>query len=74
MQSAGNIDWYNIFHVWQESTNPIIELHCTLAQIYPTNHTVSDRELRAWHAMLEAAGCTNITPFNDNESKVRSHI
>lgn len=68
-RTMSNIDWYSIFCDWQKSNNPIIELHFTLANIYPVNYIFSDRELRAWHAMLKACGCTKITPFKKEESK-----
>ncbi|CAG8771059.1 10212_t:CDS:2, partial [Cetraspora pellucida] len=47
----------------------IIELHQSLGEIYPKNYEISDRELRVWYAILNATECTNITPFNCQESK-----
>ncbi|CAG8722441.1 10377_t:CDS:2, partial [Cetraspora pellucida] len=58
-----NKDWG-----YAENDN-IIELHQSLGEIYSKNYEISNRELRAWHVMLNATGYTNITLFNRQESK-----
>jgi len=41
-----------------------------LAKIYPDGYELQDKELRAWRAMFQACGCSNITPFLHVESQV----
>jgi hypothetical protein len=65
--------WNEFFTEWYHETKTIIEITNALKAIYPLNHSFSEREMRAWRAMLTHAGCTNITPFNKNISSV-SHI
>jgi len=48
----------------------IIELHEQLDLLYPNGYIFSEREIRAWRAMLRATGCVNIIPFDKNESEV----
>ncbi|CAG8797887.1 12687_t:CDS:2 [Gigaspora margarita] len=61
---SGNIDWFEFFTEWATNNNEVVELHQNLSYIYPKNYIIADRELSAWHSMLKATGCTNITPFN----------
>ena len=64
-----HINWSKLFYQWlKEST--IIELQTSLTVLYPFNHKINDRELRAWKAMLRAVGCVEITPFNKEQSEV----
>ena len=69
-RAMANIEWYSFFRTWLLQKNNIMEIHLELKKIYPTNYKMSDRELQAWHSMLRAAGCTNITPFTSNISPV----
>jgi len=41
-----------------------------LAKIYPEGYKFQDKELRAWRAMFQACGCSNITPFLRVESQI----
>ncbi|CAG8755335.1 15571_t:CDS:2, partial [Acaulospora morrowiae] len=65
-----NLSWYQFFVNWKTQKSNIIELTNALKKIYPSNFTVDDRILRNWRAMLRAVGCTNITPFSKQESKL----
>jgi hypothetical protein len=65
-----SINWKNLFIEWQNQISSIIELTQKLKEIYPVGYIIEDRELRAWKALLRHAGCTKITPFKKEESKV----
>jgi hypothetical protein len=69
--SGINLDWYRFFIQWKEQPSSIIEFKTHLKTIYPSDYIFNDRELRAWRAMLRSVGCTNITPFKNDELKVR---
>ncbi|CAG8451998.1 8156_t:CDS:2 [Diversispora eburnea] len=56
-----------IINKW-ESCGNIIEINITLTHLYPKIYKFTDREIQAWSLMLKAAGCTNITPFNNSIS------
>ncbi|CAG8777170.1 7814_t:CDS:2, partial [Dentiscutata heterogama] len=47
----------------QNQESNLIELTTKLREIYPPNYIIKGRELRAWRALLQRTGCTNITPF-----------
>ena len=68
--TLANIDWYKLFENWSIQSSDIIEIQSELSNIYPPNHIFNDRELRAWRALIIAAGGTNITPFDKKESMV----
>lgn len=68
--TLANIDWYKLFENWSLQSSDIIEIQSELSNIYPPNHLFNDRELRAWRALIKAAGGTNITPFGKKESMV----
>ena len=63
-------EWHQIFQGWKLQQSNIIELYTHLSKIYGPNHEFRDRELRAWHAIFNATGCTNITPYDKEISKV----
>ncbi|CAJ0832054.1 12589_t:CDS:2 [Entrophospora sp. SA101] len=63
-RTLSNIDWEEFFQSWLEQKSTIIELHEKLKNLYPYNHEFSECEMRAWHAMLRATGCTEITPVS----------
>ena len=69
-RTLSNIGWEKFFQSWLEQKSPIIELHGKLKNLYPYNHEFSEREMRAWHAMLKATGCTEITPLSIDKSEV----
>lgn len=69
-QTKSDIQWHQFFIRWKNNSSTIIEFNSLLAELYPSGYTFKERELRAWKAMLKAAGCHNVTPFEDNESKV----
>jgi len=50
----------------------IIELRGAILDLYPCNYEISDREWRAWKAFIRNTGCTNITPFEKENSKVNN--
>jgi hypothetical protein len=69
-RTISNINWQQFFQNWLAQESTIIELHDTLKKMYPPNYLHDERELRAWRAMLRAAGCTEITPFSKDQSEV----
>ena len=69
-RTYSQVNWYLLFQKWKENNCQIIELHSQLALLYPDGHIFSEREIRAWRAMLRATGCINITPFGKEESEV----
>ncbi|CAB4446540.1 unnamed protein product [Rhizophagus irregularis] len=68
-RTISKINWYTIFDIWGKQDSDIFELYSNLKKIYPKRHKFGDRELRAWRALLKAAGAHLITPFNSDESK-----
>ncbi|GBB90470.1 hypothetical protein RclHR1_17450001 [Rhizophagus clarus] len=58
---------------WKDNDCQIIELHSRLGLLYPKDYIFSEREIRAWRAILHATGCINITSFDKGESEVSSH-
>ncbi|CAG8805657.1 17470_t:CDS:2, partial [Gigaspora rosea] len=69
--TISSIQWHKFFIDWKNSSSTIIEFHSSLASIYPPQHIFNDHELRAWRALLKAAGCHDITPFTEYKSKVQ---
>ena len=69
-QTITNIQWHKFFIDWKNNSSTIIELYSSLTALYPLQYVFKDRELRAWKAMLKAAGCHEITPFTNNKSNV----
>ena len=69
-QSLANINWYNLFIRWNQNENNIIELNSELKLLYPPDYKFSNREIGAWFSMLRATGCSNITPWSQNESEI----
>ena len=69
-RTISSVNWYTIFDTWREQESDIFELYSNLKMIYPSRHKFGDRELRAWQALLRAAGAHSITPFSSVESKV----
>jgi hypothetical protein len=69
-RTYSKVNWYLLFQKWKENNCKIIELHSQLASLYPNDYIFSEREIRAWRAMLRATGCTNITPFGKEKSEV----
>ncbi|CAG8791082.1 14954_t:CDS:2, partial [Cetraspora pellucida] len=63
-----------LFLKWQESQTNIGELYSSLGYIYPLDYQFSDREISAWHEMLCASSCQNITPWAPEESKYQLWI
>src|SRR5260364_144075 len=43
--------------------NSIIEFYVALNIIYPSTYKLNEIEFRAWRAMLQACGCTDIMPY-----------
>ena len=63
-----SVEWHQIFQNWIQQKSNIIELYDHLSKIYDADYEFQERELRAWHMMLHAMGCTDITPYNKNIS------
>ncbi|CAG8730189.1 21031_t:CDS:2, partial [Rhizophagus irregularis] len=66
------INWQLLFEDWCSEASTIIELRTKFKKLYPSNHDINDRELRAWKSILKNVGCTKVTPFNKEQSEVRS--
>ena len=69
-QTKSDILWHQFFITWKNNPSTIIEFSSSLAKLYPPEYAFKERELRAWRAMLKAAGCHNVTPFESDESKI----
>ena len=69
-RTTHGIKWRDFFDKWLNQKSSIIELRGAILDLYPQNYEISDREWRAWKAFIRNAGCTNITPFKKEESKV----
>jgi hypothetical protein len=67
---TSNLNWYQFFIGWKQLSTNIIELTTHLATIYPPDFEITDIMLGAWKRMLRNVGCTNITPYEKNISKV----
>jgi hypothetical protein len=65
-----DLPWHNFFIKWFDQKSKIIELTTALANIYPADYKLGDREFRAWKQVIKIVGCTNITPFSKNVSQV----
>ncbi|RHZ89316.1 hypothetical protein Glove_16g30 [Diversispora epigaea] len=66
-RTIANVNWLQLFKEW-ESWGNIFEINTVLVRLYPKNHKFSNQKMQAWNSMLKAAGCTNITPFNNDIS------
>jgi hypothetical protein len=64
------LNWHKFFIEWKEQKSNIIEFMAHLKPLYPPNYEFNDRELRAWRKMMKSVGCTNITPYEKQKSKV----
>ena len=67
-------DWLQFFTNWSSKENNIIELMTSLKPIYPKKYIFNERELQAWNSMLRAAGCADITPFDNDISPVSYNL
>ncbi|CAG8705215.1 15634_t:CDS:2, partial [Gigaspora rosea] len=54
--------------------NNIIELRLALQQIYPTEYEIGVQEFRAWKAILKNVGCSDVTPYEKDQSKVSNDL
>ena len=68
--AIAEINWYRFFVSWKEQQSTIIELTAHIKSIYPEDYVFTDREFRAWKAMMRKVGCTEISPYKRIESKV----
>jgi hypothetical protein len=64
------INWSRLFHDWYKQESSIVQFPSILAKIYPEDYKLQDKELRAWRAMFQACGCSNITPFSHEKSQI----
>ena len=71
--SSQEIRWHDLFDKWLDQKSDILELREAILDLYSPNYEISDREWHAWKAFVQNAGCTNITPFKKEESKVSNH-
>ncbi|RIB09015.1 hypothetical protein C2G38_2209993 [Gigaspora rosea] len=58
-----------IYQFNKKQPNYIVELRSALQLIYPTEYEIDDREFQAWKAMLKYIGCSDVTPYEKNQSK-----
>src|SRR5205085_2904455 len=61
--TLASIQWNEFFIKWYNETKTVIEITTSLKKLYPPNYVFKEREMCAWRAMLNHAGCTNITPY-----------
>lgn len=59
-----------MFQNWIQQKSNIIEIYAHFSKIYDVDYEFQEREMRAWHMMLRAMGCTDITPYNKDISCV----
>jgi len=68
------VKWCDLFDKWLNQKSDILELRKAILDLYPPNYEINDREWRAWRAFVRNAGCTNVTPFKREESKVSNYV
>jgi len=68
------VEWLQLFTLWLTKGNNIIELMTSFKKIYPQKYVFSERELQAWNSMLRAAGCSDVTPFDNDISPVGCNL
>ncbi|CAG8475188.1 20168_t:CDS:2 [Racocetra fulgida] len=68
--SKSNEGWHRVFQSWKQQKSNIIELHTHIRKTYGQDYEFRNRELWAWRAVFRAAGCTEITPCNKENSEV----
>jgi len=61
--TLASIQWNEFFIKWHNEAKTVVEITTSLKKIYPPDYTFKEREMRAWRAMLNHAGCANITPY-----------
>ncbi|RIB06040.1 hypothetical protein C2G38_2218079 [Gigaspora rosea] len=71
-RTKSNINWIEFIHNWKNQESKIIELRTSLAQLYEPKYQINSRELCAWKSMLRHIGCTEITPYNKDQSEITS--
>lgn len=64
------INWPQLFHDWYKQESSIVQFPSVLAKIYPKDYKLQEKELRAWRAMFQACGCSNVTPFTHEKSQI----
>ena len=62
--------WHRVLYCWYNQKSTIIEIKSFIRDVYNDNHEINMRELRAWRVILEAIGCKNITPFEEDISNI----
>lgn len=67
---AALLDWKAMFQNLLEQDSTIFEFNQVMNIIYSSNYKLQDKDIRAWKAMLQASGCTNITPYSNKESQL----
>lgn len=71
-RTKSNINWMGFIENWKNKECEVIELRTSLAQLYGSNYQINSREFCAWRTMLRHMGCVEITPSNENQSKVKN--
>ncbi|RIB00564.1 hypothetical protein C2G38_2233836 [Gigaspora rosea] len=62
--------WPTLFYIWSQQKSSVIQFPLILQSIYEPNYIFQEKELRAWHAMFTACGCTNVTPVSEELSSI----
>ncbi|RHZ90012.1 hypothetical protein Glove_9g308 [Diversispora epigaea] len=64
------INWIRLLDDWYKQHSTIVQFPSVLTQIYPENYKFQNKELRAWRAMFQACGCSDITPLSRTKSQI----
>ena len=67
MDQFSGLNWHKFFTEWKQQKTTVIEFTSHLASIYQPNVEITDVMLKAWRRMMKVVGCTNITPFGEDE-------
>ncbi|CAB4403892.1 unnamed protein product [Rhizophagus irregularis] len=68
--TLASIQWNEFFIKWYNEIKTVIELITSLKKIYLPDYIFNEREMRAWRAILNHAGCVNITPYTKEISPI----
>ncbi|CAG8536982.1 5575_t:CDS:1 [Cetraspora pellucida] len=70
LNMSSMLKWHSLFFNWLKEGHSIIQLDKVLQSIYLPTYQLQDKDICAWKAMLNACGCTNITPFTKDISQL----
>ncbi|PKY37420.1 hypothetical protein RhiirA4_450272 [Rhizophagus irregularis] len=71
--TLASIQWNEFFIKWYNEIKRVIELITSLKKIYLPDYIFNEREMRAWRAILNHAGCVNITPYTKEISPLEAN-